>query len=137
VIKPAVSASAWRTFRARAPGTAEDEARLAAILADGAALVQPFLPSVEAAGELSICLVGGAIVHAVRKLAAAGEFRVQAEFGGSVVLVEPCGAEAATARAALARLPEPPVLARVDLIDGPAGRRSSRSSSSSRSSTFT
>lgn len=103
VVKPAVSASAhatWRTGLDRAP---RDEGRFAALL--GAAprglLVQPFVEEVVADGEWSLVFLGSRFSHAVRKQSAAGDFRVQAEFGGRADAAVPPQGLATDARAAL------------------------------------
>jgi glutathione synthase/RimK-type ligase-like ATP-grasp enzyme len=84
-------------------------------------LVQPYLPSVATAGEISLVFVDGECTHAVRKRAAAGDFRVHDDYGGTVDLESPDDAQLATARAALAAVGEPVHYARVDLVEGPAG----------------
>ena len=48
-------------------------------------MVQPFLPSVVADGELSLMWLGGSVTHAVKKQAKPGDFRVQDDHGGTVV----------------------------------------------------
>ncbi len=113
VVKPRVSAAAASTGRVR-PGDAAPNL--------AGAMIQPFLPSVQDAGELSIFYFGGKRAHAVRKVAAAGDFRVQREYGGAFSVVEPEAAEIAVAEAALAATPESPFYARVDLIPGADGR---------------
>ena len=123
VVKPRVSASAhetWLTDRGRAAG---DQPRVAALCTGGGkgVLVQEFVPELTTAGELSLVYVAGDFSHAVRKVAAAGEFRVQERFGG---WSEPAtaGAAALTAGArALARVPGPWLYARVDGVER-AGR---------------
>jgi glutathione synthase/RimK-type ligase-like ATP-grasp enzyme len=116
VVKPAVSASAHRTFRvARAEATAR-QADLDAILADGDALVQPFAPEVTESGEWSLLFFGGAFSHAVCKRPAAADFRVQEEFGGRAETSEPGAAVIAQAAAALAAAPARTAYARVDGI---------------------
>jgi glutathione synthase/RimK-type ligase-like ATP-grasp enzyme len=116
VVKPAVSASAHRTFRvARAEATAR-QADLDAILADGDALVQPFAPEVTESGEWSLLFFGGAFSHAVCKRPAAADFRVQEEFGGRAETSEPGAAMIAQAAAALAAAPGRTAYARVDGI---------------------
>lgn len=99
VVKPAVSGGAhetWRTSRAHA---AADEARFRALAARGALLVQPFVREVVDDGEWSLLFYGGAYSHAARKRPAAGDFRVQVQFGG-VYTGEPAppGAESDAAR---------------------------------------
>lgn len=81
VIKPAISLSAFGTWRATA-GDATAEARFAAQLAGGDLLVQRFVPEV-VAGELSLVYFAGRYSHCVRKIPAPGDFRVQADFGGT------------------------------------------------------
>ena len=82
VVKPAVSATAHRTRVSDAGSLAEGQAELTDILADGDALVQEYLPEIESDGELSLVYIDGAFSHAVRKVPAPGDFRVQEEFGG-------------------------------------------------------
>ncbi|HLB36796.1 MAG TPA: hypothetical protein VJL31_09530 [Gemmatimonadales bacterium] len=85
-------------------------------------LVQPYLPSVAAVGELSLVFVDGECTHAVRKRAAPGDFRVHDDYGGSVALEPPGASSLAVARAALEAVGEPVRYARVDLVDGPGGQ---------------
>jgi hypothetical protein len=120
VIKPAISAGAYGTIRVDA---ASERARehLARLVGEGDALVQPYLAEVEA-GEVSLMFFGGAFSHAVRKVPAGGDFRVHAEYGGSVEVVSPTGAEQDVATAALRAAPAAATYARIDLVttgDGP------------------
>lgn len=120
VLKPAVSGGARGTIRVPA-GSDEARDHLAALLREGDALVQPYLPEIED-GELSLVLFAGELSHAVRKAPAAGDFRVQEEFGGSVLPHEATTAERAVARAVLDAVPWPTTYARIDLVrtaDGP------------------
>lgn len=66
VVKPAVSAGAHETSRARVDD-ARAQAALDAIVTNGDALVQPYLASVESSGEVSIVLFDGEVSHAIRK----------------------------------------------------------------------
>ena len=100
VVKPAVSASAHDTWRVAGVPSADDERRFRALVARGRAIVQPFLPEVVALGEWSLLYFGGRFSHAVLKRARAGDFRVQAEFGGSAEPADP-GAEVAAEGAAV------------------------------------
>ena len=80
-------------------------------------LVQPFLPEIVAEGEWSLLFLGGQYSHAVKKRSRAGEFRVQADFGGSVEADVPRGAIVAQAEAIVAHLPQPWLYARVDACE--------------------
>ena len=95
--------------------------RLHRLLAAEDMLVQPHVPSVATTGELSLVFVDGRCTHAVRKHAAAGDFRVHDDYGGSVVPVEPAAAERAVAEAAIAAVETPLLYGRVDLVPGPGG----------------
>jgi glutathione synthase/RimK-type ligase-like ATP-grasp enzyme len=113
VVKPRISASASSTSRVGRGDAAPN-------LAD--AMIQPFMPSVQDEGELSIFFFGGERAHAVRKVAAPGDFRVQREYGGTFTVVEPNAAETSVAQRALAAAPGTPFYARVDLVPDPAGQ---------------
>ncbi len=66
VIKPEVGAGSLGAA-AFAPGDPAAAAHLAKLTAHGAALVQPYLPSVEGYGERSIVMIDGELSHAIRK----------------------------------------------------------------------
>lgn len=79
VCKPAVGAGSDGVVRVRAT---EGQAALDALTAAGDAMVQPFVPTVETHGELSVIVLGGEVSHAVWKRPTAGSFLVQVEHGG-------------------------------------------------------
>jgi glutathione synthase/RimK-type ligase-like ATP-grasp enzyme len=121
VVKPAVSASAYRTRRL-SPATAEEhQPELDAVLAEGDALVQPFLPEVTSAGEWSFVFLGEAYSHAVRKLPKAGDYRVQSELGGRVVREPPSAALRREAEHIASHIPRPWLYARVDAVEREGG----------------
>jgi glutathione synthase/RimK-type ligase-like ATP-grasp enzyme len=106
VVKPVLSASAARTVRVE-QGTAT--------LPRDRWLAQPYMPEIEA-GELSFVFLDGELSHVVRKMPRAGDFRVQAEHGGTSRREPIDGALAAQAAAALGALGGAPLYARVDGI---------------------
>jgi hydroxymethylpyrimidine pyrophosphatase-like HAD family hydrolase len=116
VIKPAVSGGAQGALRVdpRDPRAGE---HLSALLESGEALVQPFLPAVQA-GEVSLVYLEQEFSHAVVKVPAGGDYRVQAHYGGTVARHEPTRAELSVAATALAALPEAPLYARIDMVGG-------------------
>jgi hypothetical protein len=116
VVKPAVSASAHRTFRVARHEAPPRQGDLDAILSEGDALVQPLAPEILDAGEWSIVFVAGAFSHAVLKRGAAGEFRVQEEYGGRAAPGDPGPGVKAQAAAVLAAAPGRATYARVDGI---------------------
>lgn len=110
VIKPTVSGAAKDTYRATlsqgewhlAPAHSDTVEDLWASLLDRQdMMVQPFLPSVVAEGELSLMWLGGTVTHAVKKQAKPGDFRVQDDHGGTVVTHDMTSEERAFAEHAM------------------------------------
>jgi glutathione synthase/RimK-type ligase-like ATP-grasp enzyme len=115
VIKPAVSVGAIGALRAGS-SSPEAAAHLAELAAAGDVLVQPLAHSVLDGGESSLIYFGGAFSHAIRKIPADGDYRVQEHYGGSVVAHQPTDDEFAVAAATLAAAPAATAYARVDLV---------------------
>jgi glutathione synthase/RimK-type ligase-like ATP-grasp enzyme len=120
IVKPTVSANADDTFRVRRDDTVALRAACDR-LAHRAALVQPFVASIEDEGEVSLFYFDGECSHAIRKSPAPGDFRVQEEHGGRLEPLVPSAALAAAGRAALAALPADLLYARVDFVRMPDG----------------
>jgi glutathione synthase/RimK-type ligase-like ATP-grasp enzyme len=118
VVKPVVDLGARNLHRTRA---GENSPALRLTLERSGAMIQPFLPSLESEGELSLVYVDGRLTHAVRKRAAAGDFRVQSIWGGTVERVEPSVEAVQIGGQTLALLDDTPLYARVDLVSGPGG----------------
>jgi glutathione synthase/RimK-type ligase-like ATP-grasp enzyme len=121
VVKPTVDLGAKNLRRVDGASGADQEA-LDGLLASHDVMVQPFLPSLEARGELSLVYCGGEFSHAVRKLPARGDFRVQPNWGGSSRATAVDRADLEIAERALAGLASP-LYARVDLVEGARGER--------------
>jgi glutathione synthase/RimK-type ligase-like ATP-grasp enzyme len=114
VCKPAVGAGSDGVVRVRAT---EGQAALDALVAAGDAMVQPFMPTVETEGELSVIVLGGEVSHAVWKRPAAGSFLVQVEHGGVYEpLAEVPDEVASLARWVVAATGHDLLYARVDLL---------------------
>lgn len=112
VVKPAISAGARNTLHCRRDDPAGEEL-LQLIRAEGTAMVQPYLASVEGYGERSLLFAEGTLTHAVRRnpaLSLEGFARYDAQ------PVEAADDEVAVARAALTAVPEPLLYARVDVV---------------------
>lgn len=84
-------------------------------------MAQPFLSAVEREGELSLIFIAGELSHALRKIPARGDFRVQSRYGASQKRVEAPAEAVEIARLALGEAPEPPLYGRVDLLADDAG----------------
>jgi glutathione synthase/RimK-type ligase-like ATP-grasp enzyme len=121
VVKPIVSASATDTFRIPAAQALQAQPLLDRLLRGSGALVQPFLPEIQSAGEWSLVFFSSGYSHAVGKRPAPGDFRVQLEHGGSLRRRHAPEALIAAARRAADALPPPWLFARVDGVEA-AGR---------------
>lgn len=114
VAKPRISSSGWQTIR-WSPGASIEGGP------EGAAMIQPYLPDIEAGGEVSLFYFNGRYNHAVSKRPQPGEFRVQPEFDGVIQAHDPAPEERAAAEHILSAVEEYLLYARVDLVRGLSG----------------
>ncbi|WP_169943911.1 RimK family alpha-L-glutamate ligase [Microbispora sp. H11081] len=118
VVKPAVSAGARDTIRTTDRDAAA--AHAAGLLAEGrTVMVQPYIPSVEQEGELSLLYFGGQFSHAVRRhpmLAGVPE-----TMENRATLRDPDDDQFVLAERVLAAVPQNLLYARVDLVRMPDG----------------
>jgi glutathione synthase/RimK-type ligase-like ATP-grasp enzyme len=96
VVKPTVGGNSWNTVR----GAAGDPA-FEALPVSLRYVVQPYLTEIVDEGEWSLMFFGGEFSHAVIKRPAAGDFRVQLDFGGTSERAYPSPEMTAAARAVL------------------------------------
>lgn len=151
IVKPVVGAGADGLFRIEREGggAASDDlgpppirgtgpgsegkslrARIETAFRDRPLMAQPFVPEIECEGEHSLCYFGGRFAHAVRKIPAEHDFRVQEERGAHILPADPpqglvdwgrAVIEAAEDR--LGTLDDPLLYARVDLVRTDEGPR--------------
>ena len=114
IVKPTISAGAFRTLRLT-PGEVLTDAP------EGAAMIQPYLKSIETEGETSLLFFGRRFSHAVNKRPVPGDFRIQMQFGGLYTAVTPDDDAMALAQQVLAAIDEPLLYARIDLARDDAG----------------
>lgn len=119
VLKPLVSAGAWRTHRLNPRELAPAQAELNA--AGAPMLLQPFLPEIQSRGEWSLLYFGGAFSHALRKVPADGDFRVQEKHGGRFLVEAPPARVHAATQHVLAALRHELLYARIDLVETAEG----------------
>jgi hypothetical protein len=119
VIKPEVGANSLGARRF-APADPAALAHLAALTARGAALVQPYVASVDAYGERSLVWIDGALSHAIRKVPrfADGDDRDERTEGPFPIADD----ERAVAEAALAPVAGRILYGRVDLARDAGGQ---------------
>jgi glutathione synthase/RimK-type ligase-like ATP-grasp enzyme len=116
VLKPVVSAGARRTRMVGPDSLADGQHFLAEQLTQRAMMVQPYVPEVSTVGELSLLYFNGRFSHAVRKIPATGDFRVQTEHGGRVESVVPTTVELVAGQRVLDAMGEETLYARVDVL---------------------
>jgi glutathione synthase/RimK-type ligase-like ATP-grasp enzyme len=122
VIKPCVSGAARHTYRVNRRTSAEHQPTLSKLLAEEAMIVQPFQADIARTGEDTLMVFGGRYSFAVRKVAKAGDFRVQDDFGGTVHRHQPTEEQIELAERAVAACSPVPVYGRVDMVRGNDGR---------------
>jgi len=119
VVKPAMGASAYGARRFAGSAIVEADAHLAALLAQGRALVQPYQASVEHARERSLVLIAGAFSHAFAKPA----FMSGLGEADELERIAVDEAQIAFACHAFAQAPGDALYARVDILPTPDGLR--------------
>ena len=119
VLKPRVSATAYGTHVVSRDRGIE-EADWAALERSGC-LLQLFVPEIQSRGEISVVFLRDGFAHAVLKRPRAGDFRVQADFGGSLEATTPADSTIAFGGAVLAAAARPWLYARVDLVETDEG----------------
>lgn len=116
ILKPCISGAARHTYRIDLSNIYEHEPIFQKLIQEEAMMLQPFQKNVVEKGEISLMVMGGQFTHAVLKIAKAGDFRVQDDFGGTVHEYQPTSEEIAFAEKAVAACDPQPFYARVDII---------------------
>lgn len=117
VVKPVIGASSWRQARLNRgqPLPPADE------LPPADTMIQPFINAVTSEGEYSFLFFDREFSHCAQKLPEAGDYRVQAMYGGKERIYEPTSEEIALAGSVLGAITEPLLYARVDMLRLPEG----------------
>lgn len=119
VIKPTISGSSYLTFKTRADSP-EFLVQARKILAHGDLMAQPFLPSIQDSGEVSMLYFYSdrpEYSHSVLKVPKSGDFRVQNDFGGKSIHYSPSPALRELAEKIILSLPAGWLYLRIDLVD--------------------
>jgi len=117
IIKPRVGANAADTFVLPAGGLAPARQRaLARLYRERPHMLQPYVRSIETVGEYSLFYLNGAYSHAIQKVPAAGDFRVQEEHGAAILPASPEPSLAAAGAVAVAAIPGRTCYARADFV---------------------
>lgn len=116
VLKPCVSGGARHTYKLNAGNLETLETIFQELIANEAMMLQPFQYNIVEKGEVSMMVFNGQYTHSVLKIAKAGDFRVQDDYGGTVHDYTPTKADIAFAEQAVNACDELPMYARVDFI---------------------
>ncbi|QLG47001.1 ATP-grasp domain-containing protein [Costertonia aggregata] len=116
ILKPCVSGAARHTYKMHKSEISQHEAIFQKLISSEALMLQEFQKNIVAHGEVSMMIFEGIFTHAVLKVAKAGDFRVQDDFGGSVHTYDATKDEIAFAKKVVAACPELPLYARVDIF---------------------
>jgi glutathione synthase/RimK-type ligase-like ATP-grasp enzyme len=123
IAKPAISSTAFRTWRIPGADASEHENAFHTLLHERAAMLQEFQPDILQGGEWSVMLIAGAHSHTVVKRATTGDFRVQEEYGGTTEAVTPPPDLLRLARRAADVAPGQWLYARIDAVQSAEGFR--------------
>ena len=116
VLKPAIAGAARETFLIKKEEHLNYEKELQRLIKKEAMLFQQFQHQIQSKGEMSLMMIDGKFTHAVLKKAKPGDFRVQDDFGGTVVDYPPNKEEIAFAEKAIAACPKETIYGRVDIF---------------------
>jgi len=117
VVKPRVSATAYRTQLVSTDNTQSGQDLLDDLQHGSGAMVQKFMETVSTHGEWSLIFFQGQFSHAVIKRPKAGDFRVQHDFGGSERTAQPPDFALQAASRAIAAVEPVPLYARIDGVE--------------------
>ena len=116
VIKPAISASAFKTYKILEDDKDNNEELFNSLIYERDMLVQPFFTTISTLGEASLMVVDGKFTHAILKKAKPGDFRVQDDFGGTVQDYTPTEKEINFAEQVFKVCKTKPIYGRVDIV---------------------
>lgn len=116
IVKPPVSANADNTFRLTKEKVQECKTELIQIFSEEEYLLQPFIDSIVNEGEYSLFYFAGEYSHAILKKPKSGDFRVQEEHGGQLLLIDADEKLKTVASHVLKFIPGETMYARIDLV---------------------
>ncbi len=116
VIKPCISAGAFDTYRLTENNFSTIKAELLTTFSQREFMVQPFMQGIIDEGEFSLFYFDGEFSHAILKTPQNNDYRVQEEFGGVLVKIEPEIALKKHAEQVLAVIDSSLLYARLDFV---------------------
>jgi glutathione synthase/RimK-type ligase-like ATP-grasp enzyme len=116
ILKPCVSGAARHTYKIGKDEIGKHESIFKELIVEEALMLQEFQHHIVSEGEISMMLFNGTFTHAVLKIAKAGDFRVQDDFGGTVHEYQPTEEQIGFAQTVVHAAPQLPMYARVDIF---------------------
>ncbi len=121
VLKPCVAGGARHTYKFHYTERDNYHEVFKQLVAKEAMMLQEFQKNVVLEGEVSLMLFNGTYTHAILKQAKPGDFRVQDDYGGSVIPYSPNEEAIAFAKHAMLACPELPLYGRADMFKDNSG----------------
>jgi len=122
IIKPVVSTNAMHTHLLTRDSATAMSDELQSAFENRPFVIQDFVSSVRSEGEFSLFFFAGDYSHAVRKVPAEADFRVQELFGARIIDCDPAQDILAAGRKIIGMVEPVPVYARIDLVRGDDGK---------------
>ena len=122
IIKPVISTNALDTHLLTRDAANAMTVELAQTFANRPYVVQQFISDIQTEGEYSLFFFAGEYNHAVKKTPAESDFRVQEQYGSTIVDCDPDADLLAAANEVIKLVTPVPVYARVDMVRGNEGQ---------------
>jgi len=116
IIKPIVSTNATDTYLLTRESARDKQAALGNAFSKRPFVLQPFVESIQVDGEFSLFYFNRAFSHAIQKIPHPGDFRVQEEFGATIMPVDPEPALLAAGKRVIRMVDPMPAYGRVDFV---------------------
>lgn len=121
VIKPCISAGAYDTYRLKRSDIDDVKGELVEKFIQRECMVQPFMSGIVEEGEFSIFYFDGEYSHTILKSPKDNDFRVQEEWGGNLLKVEPEESLKFHAEKAMSAINTSLLYTRLDFVRTPTG----------------
>lgn len=116
ILKPAVSGAGRHTYKINFDEVLNYEKIFKELTHSECMIIQEYQQNITTKGEIALVFFGKNYSHSVLKMAKKGDFRVQDDFGGTIVDYIPNKTEIEFASAIISSINPTPAYARIDLI---------------------
>eukprot|EP01133_Synstelium_polycarpum_P012810 gene12810-15032_t len=118
VMKPCVGASAYGAHIFSLDGWQSKQSEFDSLLEQSDMMIQPFVETIKTEGETSFLFFNGSFSHSIIKRPSSNDFRVQEQYGGSIILNSPSQADIDIAKGIMNHISakSKTLYARVDMV---------------------